>query len=92
MIRMGSRPRRLRPTGGGRGTFPWVGVSLIAGCAPLYRPPPPFLPLLGEAGDLHAAAHLGTGGAQLDAGVATGDWVAVRAGAQVAGIVELHNR
>jgi hypothetical protein len=66
-----------------------AGASALAGCfaacAPAYRPPTPFVPLLAEEGDTHLAVHLGTGGGQLDVAQAVAPGFALRAGAQVAG-------
>ena len=63
----------------------WIGLWLLSACAPAYRPPAPFAPLLQEKGDANLAAQLGTGGAQLHGAYAVSDDLAVRAGVQGAG-------
>ena len=69
----------------------WKGGFLLAGlgagCAPAYRPPTAFVPLLREQGDGQIALHLGLGGAQLDGAYAATGGLAVRTGVQVAGYV-----
>ena len=65
-------------------TSAWTALLLTA-CAPVYRPPAPFVPLLEEPGDVNLAAQLGVGGAQLDGAVAVSDAMAVRGGAQAGG-------
>lgn len=62
-------------------------TALLAGCAPVYRPPAPFAPMLQEKGDAQVAAHLGIGGFQVDGAVAPDDLVALRGGIQVGGYV-----
>jgi hypothetical protein len=57
----------------------------VGACAPAYRPPTPFVPLLQEQGDAHLGLHLGTGGAQLDGAYAVTPSFALRTGVQVAG-------
>ena len=64
---------------------PIAFLALAIGCAPAYRPPAPFAPLLDQKGDLNAAAHLGTGGVQVDAAYALQDSLSLRAGFQGAG-------
>jgi hypothetical protein len=63
-------------------TLLWL---LVAGCAPAYRPPAPFTPLLDQRGDAQIAAHLGTGGAQVDGAYAVSDAFQVRGSLQGAG-------
>jgi hypothetical protein len=62
-----------------------VALALLSACAPAYRPPTPFVPLLESQGDAHVAAHLGTGGMQLDGAYAVSPHFAVRGGGQFAG-------
>jgi len=75
-------------SGTGRVTACLRGLVLAAtlgACAPAYRPPAPFVPMLEEQGDVNIAAQVGVGGAQVDAAVATSKLVSLRGGAQVAG-------
>lgn len=63
----------------------WLWFLLATACAPAYRPPAPFVPMLDARGDLHGAVHLGLGGAQGDVAYAVSDVASVRGGVQVAG-------
>lgn len=61
-------------------------LLFAAACAPVYRPPAPFVPMLEQRGDAQVAAHLGAAsGLQVDGAVAPTDALALRGGVQVAG-------
>jgi hypothetical protein len=63
----------------------WLLVFVAGGCAPAYRPPTPFVPMLLEKGDLSTGVRYGTGGVQADVAVAPVPHLGVRAGGQYAG-------
>ncbi len=63
-----------------------LALAAVA-CAPVYRPPAPFVPLLERPGDLAVSGQVGTGGAQADVAYAPRQSLEVRGGVQVGGLL-----